>query len=110
MHPSSCLSNVVCSSSHCHCRAGVLETGGCEGDVQECVAMTMPVTASWCAATAVLLAPSYAGTPTGGAKALLNADWAAYLEASQAASEYLGNNLIRTLKTWGATLEAVTSE
>lgn len=37
-----------------------------------------------------------------------NADWAAYLEGSQAASEYLGNNLVRTVKTWGATLDSVT--
>lgn len=37
-----------------------------------------------------------------------NADWAAYLEASQAASDYLGNNMVRTLKTWGATLDSVT--
>ena len=37
-----------------------------------------------------------------------NADWAAYLEGSQAVSEYIGNNLIRTLKTWGATLDSVT--
>jgi hypothetical protein len=37
-----------------------------------------------------------------------NADWAAYLEASGKAAEYLGNNMVRTVKTWGATLDDVT--
>ncbi len=37
-----------------------------------------------------------------------NADWAAYLEASGKASEYLGNNMVRTVKTWGASLDDVT--
>ena len=38
-----------------------------------------------------------------------NADWAAYLETSQNAAEYLGNNIVRTVKTWGAPLEKVTA-
>jgi len=37
-----------------------------------------------------------------------NADWATYLEASQSASEYLGNNMVLTVQTWGATLDEVT--
>jgi hypothetical protein len=35
-------------------------------------------------------------------------DWANYLEASEKAAEYLGNSMIRTLKTWGASLDDVT--
>lgn len=35
-------------------------------------------------------------------------DWAKYLEASEAAAEYLGNNMVRTLRTWGASLDDVT--
>jgi len=31
-----------------------------------------------------------------------NADWAAYLEASRASSEYLGGSLIRDVKSWGS--------
>jgi hypothetical protein len=38
-----------------------------------------------------------------------NADWATYLETSQNAAEYLGNNMVRTLKTWGAPLDEVTA-
>lgn len=38
-----------------------------------------------------------------------NADWETYLDASQAASDYLGNNLIRTVKGWGSTLDEVTA-
>ncbi len=35
-------------------------------------------------------------------------DWANYLEASEKATEYLGNSMIRTVKTWGASLDEVT--
>jgi hypothetical protein len=38
-----------------------------------------------------------------------NADWATYLETSQNAAEYLGNNMVRTVKTWGAPLDEVTA-
>jgi len=38
-----------------------------------------------------------------------NADWATYLAASQASAEYLGNNLVRTINTWGASLDEVTA-
>jgi hypothetical protein len=38
-----------------------------------------------------------------------NADWTAYLETSQNAAEYLGNNMVRTVKTWGAPLDEVTA-
>ncbi len=37
-----------------------------------------------------------------------NDDWQDYIDASQEAAEYLGNTMIRTLKTWGATLDEVT--
>jgi hypothetical protein len=37
-----------------------------------------------------------------------NADWDKYIEASRKAADYLGNNLVRTVKTWGATLDEVT--
>jgi hypothetical protein len=32
-----------------------------------------------------------------------NADWATYLDASRKSSDYLGNSLSRTLKSWGKT-------
>jgi hypothetical protein len=35
-------------------------------------------------------------------------DWVNYLEESQKTGEYLGNSMIRTLKTWGASLDEVT--
>jgi hypothetical protein len=35
-------------------------------------------------------------------------DWSSYLEESGKAAEYLGNSMIRTLKTWGASLDEVT--
>ena len=38
-----------------------------------------------------------------------NADWATYLETAQNAAEYLGNNMVRTVKTWGAPLDEVTA-
>jgi hypothetical protein len=38
-----------------------------------------------------------------------NADWATYLDASQASAGYLGNNLVRTLKSWGTSLDEVTA-
>ena len=38
-----------------------------------------------------------------------NADWAAYLDTSQKAAEYLGNNMVRTVKTWGTSLDEVTA-
>jgi hypothetical protein len=38
-----------------------------------------------------------------------NADWQTYLGASRAAADYLGNNLVRTVKGWGGTLDAVTA-
>jgi hypothetical protein len=38
-----------------------------------------------------------------------NADWQTYLDASQTSSDYLGNNLVRTLKGWGGTLDEVTA-
>lgn len=38
-----------------------------------------------------------------------NADWQTYLGASRAAADYLGNNLVRTLKGWGGTLDEVTA-
>ncbi len=38
-----------------------------------------------------------------------NADWKAYLDASRASSEYLGNTLSRTVKSWGkASMKDVT--
>jgi hypothetical protein len=38
-----------------------------------------------------------------------NADWQKYLDTSQASAEYLGNNLVRTQKGWGGTLDEVTA-
>jgi len=39
-----------------------------------------------------------------------NADWTSYLDASRASSEYLGNDLSRTLKSWGkAAMKDVTA-
>ncbi|MGH0035649.1 MAG: hypothetical protein ACQGVK_11545 [Myxococcota bacterium] len=37
-----------------------------------------------------------------------SADWAAYLEKSRAAADYLGNQMVRTLQTWGVSLDEVT--
>jgi hypothetical protein len=39
-----------------------------------------------------------------------NADFETYLAASRKASDYLGNNLVRTVKTWGAPLDDVTAK
>lgn len=38
-----------------------------------------------------------------------NADWQTYIGASRAAADYLGNNLVRTVKGWGGTLDEVTA-
>jgi len=38
-----------------------------------------------------------------------NADWATYQGSSRAAADYLGNNLVRTVKGWGGTLDEVTA-
>jgi hypothetical protein len=39
-----------------------------------------------------------------------NADWEAYVEASRKAADYLGNNLLRDIRTWGkATLKELTT-
>jgi len=35
-------------------------------------------------------------------------DWATYQDESGKTAEYLGNNLVRTVKTWGASLDEVT--
>ncbi|MDJ0868677.1 MAG: hypothetical protein QNK03_21395 [Myxococcota bacterium] len=37
-----------------------------------------------------------------------NADWLAHLEASRAAADYLGNDMVRTVKTWGKSLDEAT--
>jgi hypothetical protein len=37
-----------------------------------------------------------------------NADWAAYLTASRKAADYLGNNMVRDMKTWGSSLDDAT--
>jgi hypothetical protein len=39
-----------------------------------------------------------------------SADFETYLGASRKVADYLGNNLIRTVKTWGAPLDEVTAE
>jgi len=39
-----------------------------------------------------------------------NADWDAYLDSSRQSAEYLGNNLVRDIRAWGATLEEVTAQ
>ncbi|MBW2374130.1 MAG: hypothetical protein JRF70_16505 [Deltaproteobacteria bacterium] len=39
-----------------------------------------------------------------------SADWATYLAASQKAADYLGNNMVRTMKTWGVSLDEATAQ